>query len=225
MHRARKQFAQGQMLNCWQSQKQNQEYKPLRSRAKNTNLPGLSLITGSPFITFRACWMPCTDWDKFLLRDWSEGRHVAVEICHRPGAMSCLLAYLWGWCEDQCWRTKSLAGYIGSPLLLSDQPRLSYLEVNALYTAPLVQGASSWFTGAQEDVAGQAHHPDTGGSPALMVHNGTVWIHSRHRGDCLFPREYTASLDLGVYVATGDYCSAKAGCCADMTSLLFSLVK
>lgn len=27
MHRARKQFAQGQMLNCWQSQAQKQEYK------------------------------------------------------------------------------------------------------------------------------------------------------------------------------------------------------
>lgn len=27
MHRTRKQFAQGQMLNCWQSQTQSQEYK------------------------------------------------------------------------------------------------------------------------------------------------------------------------------------------------------
>lgn len=45
------------------------------------------------------------------------------------------------------------------------------------------------------------------------------------RGDCLLPRKYTASLDLCVYVATGDYCSVKAGCCADMTSLLFSLFK
>lgn len=62
-----------------------------------------------------------------------------------------------------------MAGYTGSPLLLSDQPRLSYLEANVLYTAPWVQGASSLLTGAQEDVAGQAHPPDTGGSPALMV--------------------------------------------------------
>lgn len=55
--------------------------------------------------------------------------------------------------------------------------------------------------------------------------NGAVWIHSRHKGDCLLPRRYRASLNLCVYAATGDYCSAKAGCCADMTSFLFSLVK
>lgn len=49
-HRARKQAVQGQMLDVGRA----------RCRTKNTSPPGLTLITGSPFITFRACWMPRT---------------------------------------------------------------------------------------------------------------------------------------------------------------------
>lgn len=70
-----------------------------RHWTKNTSTPGPTLITGTPFLTSRARWMPRTDWDKFLLMDCSGGRHLAVEICHyatadRLGAMSCFLAYL-----------------------------------------------------------------------------------------------------------------------------------
>lgn len=32
-----------------------------RHKNKNTRSPDLTIITGSPFIAFRACWMPCTD--------------------------------------------------------------------------------------------------------------------------------------------------------------------
>lgn len=70
MHRARKQFAQGQMLNCWQSQEQNQEYKPLRSRAKNTNLPGLSLITGAPLPSELAECLVLTETSSYSGTDW-----------------------------------------------------------------------------------------------------------------------------------------------------------
>lgn len=64
-----------------------------RHKPRNTRPPGLTGITGSPFFAFRACWMPCTDWDKLLPMDWSIDRHLA-ETAHRPGAISYLLAYL-----------------------------------------------------------------------------------------------------------------------------------
>lgn len=64
-----------------------------RHKAKNTRSPGLTVITGSSSFAFRACWVPCIDWDKFLPMDWSIGRHLAATAC-RPGAMSYLLAYL-----------------------------------------------------------------------------------------------------------------------------------
>lgn len=72
---------------------------------------------------------------------------------------------------------------------------------------PWCKDLSLCLAGAHEDWAGQAHPYDTGRTPALMV---VMELFESTAGTAEI--KYKSSLDLSVYVATGDYCSAKAGC-------------
>lgn len=170
-----------------------------RHKLKNTWSPGLIIITGSSFFAFRSCWMPCTDQDKFLPMDGSIGRHLAA-TAGRPGAMSYLLAYL----LRSLLMDKEFGRINQQPTVILWSSRPSYLEANALSIVFLVQRVSFCLTGAHED---WAHPYDTSRTSALMV---VMELFESTAGAGV--NKYKSSLDVCVYVATGDYCSAKAGC-------------